>query len=372
MSKINDSGIICRLKELRNKKKITQTKLAELVGVKRQAIYDLEAGRYLPNTSIALSLAKILNCRVEDIFVEKSMDCHPVVLVGSSDITDSRVRLAKIRNILYAYPILRGFSMGDEMQAADGLLFPCNTMVNMLHSDDQLKNTAVLMGCDPAFSILGHHVQKIGMDGAVYARFASSRQSLTRLAKGQAHLAGIHMHSRDTIDGNQKLIQKLLKNFKGILVAFSFFEEGLLVAKGNPFDIRKPEDLAQKGICFVNREKGAALRHLLDDCLCESDIPFSEVNGYDDIVLNHSQGAQKILHGVCDAALGLKAVATAFNLGFVPVSRVRCDLVIPGDLLDHPGIKIALDTLQKQSFRNELSSIPGYDSSCTGTIIKEF
>jgi molybdate-binding protein len=304
--------------------------------------------------------------------VEKSMDSQPVVLVDDHDTMDPRVRLAKIRNIVYAYPLLRDFSMGDEMKAADGLLSPCNTMATMLNSNDYLKNTAVLLGCDPAFSILGHHVQKTGIDADVYCRFASSKKSLTQLAKGQAHLAGIHMHDKGGIDGNQELTEKLLKNFKGVLVAFSFFEEGLLVAKGNPFDIRKPEDLAQKQIRFVNREKGAALRHLLDDLVCESDIPFSEINGYDNIVLNHSQGAQKILHGVCDAALGLKAVATAFNLGFVPLSRVRCDLVIPWDLLDHTGVKTALDTLQKQSFKNELSSIPGYDSSCTGKIIKEF
>jgi putative molybdopterin biosynthesis protein len=80
---------------------------------------------------------------------------------------------------------------------------------------------------------------------------------------------------------------------------------------------------------LVNREKGVALRELLDDCLVRLNIPFFAVNGYHETVGTHSQGAQKIIHNICDAALGLTAVATAFNLDFVSFAQVRCDLVIP-------------------------------------------
>ncbi|MBU1344121.1 MAG: helix-turn-helix domain-containing protein [Proteobacteria bacterium] len=372
MNPANDPDIICRLKEIRNGKKITQTQLADLVGIKRQAIYDLEVGRYLPNTSVALRLARVLGCNVEDIFYEISQNSHPIALVDYHGATDPRVNVAKIRNKLFAYSLSGANSIMEEMKGADGLLEPGNNRVTLLKSNEQVENTALLMGCDPAFSILGHYVQKNHTNADLLCRFASSGKALSLLATGQAHIAGIHMHSKGSIDGNQEFIHNSLKNFKGLLVAFSTFEEGLMVALGNPLNIREPSDLAQKEIRFVNREKGAALRDLLDDCLCKSNIPFAAVNGYNDIVTNHSHGAQRILHGICDAALGLHAVATAFNLGFVPISQVRCDLVIPQDLLSHTGVKIALDTLQKKTFRNELNCLPGYDAACTGKTIAGF
>lgn len=372
MSASSAPEIICRLKELRNKKKLTQTQLADLVGIKRQAVYDLEIGRYLPNTSVALRLARVLACRVEDIFYEEEQDPHPVVLVDGSGQTGSRVSIAKIRNTLFAYSLSGTNALMEEMRAADGLLEPENKTVTLLKSHAQLENTALLMGCDPAFSILGQHVQKKQLDAALHCRFASSGKALSRLGQGQAHIAGTHMHNKGGIDGNLAFTRHALKNFKGILVAFSTFEEGLMVARGNPLDIREPGDLAQEKIRFVNREKGAALRDLLDDCLKTADIPFSAVNGYDKTVNTHSQGAQRILHGLCDAALGLHSVARAFDIGFVPISQVRCDLVIPRDLLDHPGVKIALDTLQKKTFRNEIACLPGYDASVTGKTITKF
>ena len=53
-------SVSCRLKELRTQKKMTQSELAGLVGIKRQAVYDIEAGRYLPNTGVALAMADVI------------------------------------------------------------------------------------------------------------------------------------------------------------------------------------------------------------------------------------------------------------------------------------------------------------------------
>ena len=81
MSSVKDPEIICRLKQIRSRKKLTQAALADLVGIKRQAIYDLEAGRYLPNTLVALKLARVLQCRVEDLFTEKTGETVPSTLL---------------------------------------------------------------------------------------------------------------------------------------------------------------------------------------------------------------------------------------------------------------------------------------------------
>ena len=56
------------IKVERAKKNITQAKLAELAGVSRQTINAIELGKYVPSTTLALTLAKIFGCKVEDIF----------------------------------------------------------------------------------------------------------------------------------------------------------------------------------------------------------------------------------------------------------------------------------------------------------------
>jgi len=61
----------------------------------------------------------------------------------------------------------------------------------------------------------------------------------------------------------------------------------------------------------------------------------------------------------------------AFGLDFVPVKEVRCDLVVARDLMEHPSVKVILDTLQTRRIREELASLPGYDASVTGEIISE-
>ena len=142
-------------------------------------------------------------------------------------------------------------------------------------------------------------------------------------------------------------------------------------APGKPHNIRSASDLAKGDIRLINREPGAALRVLLDDCLARAGVPTEAVIGYDHQIANHSKGAQMVAYRLADAALGLRAVAVAHGLDFVPIQAVRCDLVIPYDLLDLSAVKILLDVLQTHAMRKELSSLPGYDASSTGKLIGE-
>ena len=73
-----------------------------------------------------------------------------------------------------------------------------------------------------------------------------------------------------------------------------------------------------------------------------------------------------------DAALGLRTIANAFGLDFVPMTEVRCDLVIPSDLVDHPTIQRILDVMQTRDLRDEISHQPGYSPQDTGKTISVF
>ncbi len=58
-----------RIKEYRAKYDLKQEDLAKLVGVRRETIGNLENGRYNPSLKLAMDIAKIFECTVEDIFI---------------------------------------------------------------------------------------------------------------------------------------------------------------------------------------------------------------------------------------------------------------------------------------------------------------
>ncbi len=51
------------------KGRISQAKLAELTGVSRQSINAIETGRFNPSVELAMKIAAVLDCRVEDLFI---------------------------------------------------------------------------------------------------------------------------------------------------------------------------------------------------------------------------------------------------------------------------------------------------------------
>lgn len=56
------------LHELRREAKMQQAELAEIVGVRRETIGNLEAGRYNPSLKLALDIAHVFHKNVEDVF----------------------------------------------------------------------------------------------------------------------------------------------------------------------------------------------------------------------------------------------------------------------------------------------------------------
>ncbi len=368
---ISNQPVICNLKAARKEKGLSQTELAEMVGIKRQAIYDIESGRYVPNTHVALLLAKVLGCKVEDLFsIDLSPCTRSVTLADDAATSTPRVSLVKVRGQLIAYPLDDKWMTSEGFQSADGLLQD-DHRVRLLHGEEILDRKALVLGCDPAFAILGSHVSRSAGETRLQCRFASSLSALKGLARGFAHLAGTHLHNTSDVESNLELARATLGGIRAKVIAFTIFEEGLMVSPGNPHGIESVGDLAAGTLRFVNREQGAALRMLLDDQVKQLGINPWTIDGYGRIVVSHNEGARMVSFGLADAALGLRAVAMEHGLGFVPITKARCDLVVPHDLMEHPAVKIVMDALQTRNLREELSALPGYDPSRIGELIGE-
>ena len=64
---------ICILKKYRLLKGLTQEQLAEMVGVRRETIMRLEAGKYNPSLKLAIDISKAVNTPIEELFIYKKL-----------------------------------------------------------------------------------------------------------------------------------------------------------------------------------------------------------------------------------------------------------------------------------------------------------
>lgn len=61
-------ALTTKIWEYREKQGLTQSELADLVGVRRETIVNLERGRYNPSLKLAMDIAKVFHVTVEEIF----------------------------------------------------------------------------------------------------------------------------------------------------------------------------------------------------------------------------------------------------------------------------------------------------------------
>ena len=342
---------------------LSQHHLAERAGITRQAIVAIEAGHYTPNTAVALRLAQALECRVEDLFVlpEPRVE-RPAAIAGGRVAPGARVVVAAVGDRLVAHQL-----GGSGLFApADGVAVNAASKVQLFIDPEQAERTAFLVGCDPSLGILASWVSRRSQAARLVWLPGSSPAALAALKHSPAHVAGIHLRDAKTGEFNVAHARRALASAGGIVVSYAGWEQGFIVAHGNPKKLGSIADLARPGVRLVNREAGSGSRALLDQLLGGSRIPAERVLGYDDVVRSHMAVARAVASGAADVGIGLRAVARA-SCGFVPLADARFDFLIPSEHLKHPAIQVLLDVMQSASLRADLSALPGYDVSATGT-----
>jgi molybdate-binding protein len=153
------------------------------------------------------------------------------------------------------------------------------------------------------------------------------------------------------------------------IVNFCKREQGILVKKGNPKKIKVVSDLAQPGLCIVNRPLGTGTRLLLDQELKKAAARGDKIDGYDNEVHRHLDVGVEILAGRADAGLGIHAVAGLLDLDFLPLRWERYDLMIFKERFFDANIQNFLGLLHDQQFFELAQSLPGYDVRLSGRML---
>lgn len=201
------------------------------------------------------------------------------------------------------------------------------------------------------------------------ARAVGSLSGLLTLAQHQADVAGVHLLDAESGEYNVPFVKHLLPEDNIVLVNLAFRENGLMIARGNPKNIRGLRDLTRRGVRFINRAHGTGTRLLLYSKLCAARIDPHSLRDWACALATHDAVAASVVTGTADVGPGLRAVASAWGLEFIPLGKERYDLAIPRAVFESPRLRPLLAALHSQEFRRVAAAFPGYDLTRTGQVI---
>lgn len=291
------------------------------------------------------------------------------------------VNLGMVGGQLLAYPLSRGAGITTSLVRSDGVIrvhrgtegFEAGqtVQVELRRPPETIQKTVVTIGShDLALDWLGNILNlKHGI--RLTSTNVGSMGGLVALRRRETHFAGIHLLDPASGEYNVSYIRRYLAGEKVKLVNLVKRQQGLLVQKGNPLGIRGLQDLVRKGVRFVNRQKGAGTRILLDYLLGEKGIDPELINGYGREEFTHLAVAAAVQSDTADAGMGIYASARALDLDFIPVAEERYDLCFLPGLLDGPVYDKILEVIASEEFRCEVEQFGGYDLSLSGQVIWE-
>jgi putative molybdopterin biosynthesis protein len=331
-----------------------------------------------------------------EIFVEPLLACwlgrrpaEPIIVkatlthkVTSPPGDDDYLRLAvgRVGERLLAAPLPRGAGVITSLVRADGIgILPRGSQgmsagevidVRLYRTSAELERTIFVIGShDLTLDLLAEFLQ--GRNRRLVSANVGSQGGLVALRRGEAHLAGSHLFDPATGEYNLTYIRQYLPGVPVRVVTLVERQQGLLLQKGNPKHIHSLADLSRPEIVFVNRQRGAGTRVLLDHQLALLSIAPESIQGYTQEEYTHLAVAAAVSSGRADCGLGIAAAANALNLDFVPLFEERFDLVIPRQHAESQLLAPMLEALQDPAFRQAVRSLPGYNVSSMGRLVAE-
>jgi putative molybdopterin biosynthesis protein len=291
-----------------------------------------------------------------------------------------RVAVGRVGERLLAAPLARGAGVITSLVRADGfLVLPRgeqgaeagqNVRVRLVRAQSELNKTIFCIGShDVILDLLAQFLAEY--DRRFVSSNVGSQGGLIALKRGEAHLAGSHLLDPETGEYNLAALKQYLPDVPVRLVALVHRQQGLMVRRGNPKGVKSLGDLTRPEVRFVNRQRGAGTRVLLDYQLNLMGVATSQIRGYNQEEYTHLSVAAAVASGRADCGLGIPAAAQALDLDFVPLFHERYDLVIPSEYAETSLLAPLFDVIGGAPFRNAVSTLPGYDVKEMGRLIME-
>ncbi len=290
-----------------------------------------------------------------------------------------RVVAGRVGDQLLAAPLSRGAGVITSLVRADGIVVlprgvqgveaGSRVRVRLYRPPEELNQTIFAIGShDISLDLLAQYLAAYGR--RLVSANVGSQGGLVALRRGETHLAGCHLLDTQSGVYNLAAVQQYLPGQKVRILGWVNRVQGLLVAKRNPKNIEGLQDLIREDVMFVNRQRGAGTRILLDYQLGLLGISPLQIRGYDQEEYTHLAVAAAVASGRADCGLGIAAAAVALDLDFIPLFEEEYDLIIPAIYAEDDLLRPLFDLAADGSFRAAVGQLPGYDISRMGRWIQ--
>jgi putative molybdopterin biosynthesis protein len=219
---------------------------------------------------------------------------------------------------------------------------------------------------DLILDVLADLIRNFAKNVRLSGAHVGSMAGLLALLRGEAHIAPTHLLDEETGEYNIPVIKRLFAGKPMALIKGVGRTQGIMVQKGNPLCINSVRDLVN---CrYVNRQRGAGTRVLLDHMLKQEGIDHALISGYEREAATHMAAAAAVKNDSADAGMGVLSAARAMDLDFVPVGSEEYDFAVPAGFLELDCVRAFIDALKSGAFREKLAELEGYSADRSGEV----
>ncbi len=195
-----------------------------------------------------------------------------------------------------------------------------------------------------------------------------SSAGLERLARGEARIAAMHWLDSASGEYNVPLVRARMPGADVVVIEWARRQQGLLVAPGNPLQIRALADLIRRRARVIGRQAEAGSHQLLVHLLAQAKIKRGDIRWLPKPALAETDLAAAIRDGSADAGVAIEAAARGCGLPFIPLAVERLDLVLRRRDYFEPAMQTLLAFARSPTFGAHAAAMGGYAVEGSGQV----
>ena len=222
---------------------------------------------------------------------------------------------------------------------------------------------------DPALDMLLTAIKKDHPDFNIFSANTGSVAGLEALNSGLTDMAFSHLFDAESGEYNIPFLKRYCPDQTPVVVNLFYRQIGFVLSKDIPGTFQGWQNLADKKIRFVNRQKGSGIRLVIDQELERLGIDDTSIAGYENEVYTHFEVGLSIVSGEANVGIASAAIASLMDLHFLPLSQERFDMVLSKETFFQPPVQAFIETIQSDAFKKRVEKIGHYNFKDSGRIL---